>query len=133
MPAQQQQFYTYSGAPAVNLPNGAETLLATSKPVSSSYPSCTFSILFVCTVLLGAAATGIIFRIRQTSLTGTALAGYPVTLAAVASVTGAYTLAATDQPAGDVASFVYVLTANVQGGAAAGTGNNLYSSVTVAV
>lgn len=130
MPAPQQQYYNFV-AGSVALPNAAETVAATSRAVSSSYAACTFGILFVVTIATGAAATGVIFQVRRQSLTGTSIYG-PETIAQLASVSVRYTVALTDQQAGEVVNAVYVLTASIQGGAAAGAATNAYSSVTVA-
>lgn len=130
MPAPQQEYYNFA-AVGPSLTNAVETVAATTRGVSSSYANCVFAILFALTIAFGAGATGVILQVRRNSLTGTSVYG-PETIAATASVSLRYQVGLTDSIVGEVAGQVYVLTANVQGGAVAGTASNAFTSVTVA-
>lgn len=126
------QFTSFNAATgSTNLPNGVETIAVTTKPVSSSAPNCTFGLVFMGSVTVGAGATSILMQIRRQSLTGTSILG-PAGFAVTASTTGLFSVGFTDQPIGDGAGLLWVLTFSVTGGAAAGTLNLGYSSVTVA-
>jgi hypothetical protein len=87
--------------------------------------------VFVGVFAVGAAATSVTYNVRRGTLTGT-LVYTGAAIAVVASTSAPMIVACTDQQAGEVASQVYVLTANVAGGAAAGGLTQGFSSVTVA-
>lgn len=97
----------------------AETIIATTKPVSSPYQGALWSVEFAVDFLTGASVTGVTLRIRRDSLTGTAILTTAAIAAAASTQLPRQYVAATDQLTGDVAGQLWVLTV-VQ---AAATGN----------
>lgn len=131
MPAPQYALYNFNavgGAPV----NAVETVVATTRTVSSSYPGCTFAVEFVIEITPGTNTTAVTFRIRQTGLTGTAILTSPAIPATAAVVSPPFTFSATDAPAGEVAGMVYVLTCVQTAGSANGATANAFTKVTVA-
>jgi len=110
----------------------AETVVGTSKAVSSPYPGAVFTILFVLDFLTGAATTGLIYRIRRSTLTGTAVLTTPTIVAAAAAQDERQTVACTDQPTGEIASDVYVLTVAQIAATGNGQASNVFSAVGIA-
>lgn len=129
MPPPQVSSYNAVVSGAV-INNGVETVIATTKPVSSSFPGCQIAIRFSIEVTVGVGATGVTLRIRRDSLTGTAVFG-PAAFPCTASFTNPYTIEQIDSSPGDTASQVWVCTATIVGGAANGTNTFTFSSVLV--
>lgn len=131
MPASQQAYYNFvAGAQAVT--NAVETVVATARSVSSSYAGCIFAVEFVLDFLTGTGTTAVVWRIRQNSLTGTAILTTPGIAAAASTQLPRQYIAATDSIAGEVAGQQYVLTVVQTGGTSNGSATNAFSKITVA-
>lgn len=113
--------YEVDSQAATNIPNAAETVVATLTGVSSGAPGNKIDLTGTLNVLTGAASTTCTLRIRRgTDATGV-LVGQAAATPAAAAVSTDCAVSGTDLPAGELANQSYVLTAVVAGGAAAGT------------
>lgn len=131
MPAPQYSVYNFVAGSTAS-PNATEGIIATSRSVSSSYAGCVFAVEFDFDYLSGAGTTAVVYRIRQQSLTGTAIYTSPSIPLAASTQSPHIHIAATDAPTGEVASIVYVLTVIQTAGTGAGSATNAFSRVTVA-
>lgn len=129
MPASQYEYDAFA-AGNVATPNSAEGVVCTSRAVSSSYGGCSFGVAFAGLFTAGASTTSVTFRIRQASLTGTALLTAAGVTIAAAQVFPIY-FATVDGTLGDSTGALWVLTAQQAAGAAPGGLTNGYSSITV--
>lgn len=123
--------YPNFAAGSVAVVTTAETVVGTTGAVGSAYPGCTFSVEFLLDFLTGASVTGAIWRIRRSSLTGTAVLTSPTIAAAAATQLPRIYLAATDQIAGEVASQVWVVTVAQVAATGNGAATNVFSRVTI--
>jgi len=111
MPAPQRRFALAFGVGSA-IPDGTETVVASTPPVSTSFPGCCFLIEFDVSYQLGAAATGLQFFIRQTGIAGlTAVPAWIVGPIDTVGLNGNLAASAVDQRAQDAAGIVWVLTA----------------------
>jgi len=108
----------------------AETVVATTKAISSPYPGAIFAVEFGIDFLTGAGTTGVIWRIRQGSLTGTAVLTTPTIAAAASTQLPRAYLATVDGSQAEVASAVYVLTVAPVAATGNGSATNAFSRVT---
>lgn len=108
----------------------AETVVATSKAISSPYAGAIFAVEFVIDFLTGAATTGLVWRIRQNSLTGTAVLTTPTIAAAASTQLPRINLATVDGSQAEVASAVYVITVAAVAATGNGSATNAFSRVT---
>lgn len=131
MPAAQQSYYNFVAA-TVNVVTTAETVIATTRSVSSSYAGCVFSVKSMFDFLTGAAASAVTFRIRRDSLTGTAIFTSPAIAVAASTQLPRTIVAATDAPAGEVAGQLYVVTVAQTAATGNGTAQNAFTEITVA-
>lgn len=128
MPATQFEYDNFVAANQAT-GNATETVIATTKPVSSAYTGASFAIHFSGLFTAGTSTTSVTFKIREGSLTGTTIATY----AAVAITAGQSVLISFDAIDGnftDVAGQTWVLTAQQAAGAGAGGFVNGFSTVT---
>lgn len=131
MPAAQQAYYNFAAGP-IGPVTTAETVVGTTRGVSSSYPGCVFAIEVAFDLLTAASSSGYVVRIRRDSLTGSAVfTGPTIAVAASTQVARAHAQT-TDSPAGEVTSAVYVVTVAVAGSAANPSVTNIFTKVTVA-
>jgi len=131
MPAAQYEYDNFVAANAATA-NTAETVIATSRPVSSGYAGSSFGILFSGIFTAGASTTAVTFQIRRGSITGTSIynsGALTITAAQLVSVT----FPTVDNIVGEVAGQLWVLTAAQTAGTAPGGLTNGYSSITVPV
>lgn len=131
MPSAQQAYYNFASG-SVAVVTTAETVIGTSKSVSSSYAGCIFAVEFFADFLTGASVTGLIYRIRRDSVTGTAIVTTPTIASAASAQLPRLSLAATDSPVGEVASALYVLTVAQVAATGNGSATNVFGRVTVA-
>lgn len=131
MPAVQQEYMNFVTA---NVPTGnaTETVVCTTKPVSSAYAGCAFGIQFSGDFTVGASTTSLTWRIRQDSLTGTAIYTIAGAQGAAANVLPVF-FACIDTTRGETTGVVWVLTAQQAAGTAPGGLTNGWSSVVVPV
>lgn len=121
-------FAAAGGAPV----NAAETVVATTKPVSGPYAGAGYLIEFAGQLTPGTSTTSVVIRIRRDSLTGTQVAISPL-LTVVAAAPIALTFAATDLTLGDVAGQLWVVTMLQTAGAANGATANVVTKVSTPV
>ena len=127
MPVTQYNSFNFTAGPT-NCPNATETVIATTKAISSPFPNASYGILFAFGFTTGVGGTTLAVTIRRTSLTGTIVLG-PTSFIVVASASQQMTYGAVDAISGEFASGVWVITLNITGGAAAVSGQNIYSQV----
>jgi hypothetical protein len=108
----------------------AETVVGTSPKISSPYPGAIFAVEFVLDFLTGASVTGIIWRVRQTSLTGTVVFTSPTIAAAASTQLPRQSIATVDGTQAEVASAVYVLTVAQVAATGNGSATNVFARVT---
>lgn len=123
--------YNADNQAATNLPNNAETVICQLDGVNQGQPSNPIALQGVANVLGGAASTNVVLRIRRGTTVGGTLIGQPASTPNVAQSTDCV-VAGTDTSANEIANGSYVLTAQVQGGAAAGTVQGAHLSASVA-
>jgi hypothetical protein len=116
---------------AVSVVTTAETVVGTTRAVGSGYAGCVFSLEFMLDFLTGASVTGVTWRIRRDSVTGTAVLTGPVIAAAAATQLPRMAVAATDSITGEVASQIWVLTVVQTAATGNGSATNVFSRVTV--
>lgn len=109
----------------------AETVVGTTAAIGSAYAGCTFTVEFSLDFLTGTATTGLVYRIRRGSLTGTAVFTGPTSVAAASSQLPRPHFACTDQIVGEVASQLWVLTVAPVAATSNGSATNVFSRVTV--
>ena len=131
MPASQYEYDNFVAANAATA-NTAETVIATSRAVSSGYAGSSFGVLFNGIFTAGASTTAVRFQIRRGSLTGTSIYDSGLLTIAAAQLFNV-TFATVDNISGEVAGQLWVLTAAQTAGAAPGGLTNAYSSITVPV
>lgn len=131
MPAPQRRFA--QATPAVNgIPDGVETVIATTPAVSTSFPGCAFLIEFNVAYLLGDAATSARFLIRQDGIGGLgAVPEWNFGTFDALTLDGFIAASAVDQRAVDAANVVWVLTVTPVGDIVSVAGGT--ASVTVDV
>lgn len=132
MSNQAQVVYTNFAAGSVATPNATEGVICTSRAVASPFSGSSFSVEFGGVFTAGAGTTSVTFRIRQGSLTGTAILTAAGVLIAAAQVF-VVSFGTVDGTLADVAGQVWVLTAIQAAGAGAGGLINGYSKVTAGV
>lgn len=109
-------------AAGVNVPNAAETVVATLGGVSM--PSTGFRVILTGLVLLttGATTTAVVVRVREDSLTGPVVGSAETdTAIGAAGSTDPYPFVAIHSPAGELANKTYVVTVQQTGGSSNGT------------
>lgn len=131
MPAPQQSYYNFAAGPVTPV-TVAETVVGTTRGVSSSYAGCVFAIEASFDLLTATLSTGFVVRIRRDSLTGTAVFTGPTIAAAASAQLPRVTVQTTDTIAGEVAGQVYVVTVAVAGSSANPSVTNIFTKVTVA-
>lgn len=110
---------TVTASPA----DATETVIATLSGVSVTYPSDKVFISAVVNLTWQAAVTGVTFKIRRTSVSGTTVATMTDTPKAAADITAQSSpIAGIDSP-GDMANGTYVLTATCTAAGGASTVN----------
>lgn len=114
MPAPQRRFAQAVPDSGV-IADGVETVVATTPPVSSSFPGCCYLIEFNIGYALGDNATGLVFVLRRTGLQGDSTISWQINPLDTAGLSGAIACSAVDQFGTDAASIVWVLTANPAG------------------
>lgn len=131
MPAPQRRFA--AAVPASNsLDPNVEAVVATSPPVSTSFPGCVFLIEFQVAYALGSDATALLFKVRQTAIGGLAAApDWQISALDALSLDGVAAISAVDQRAIDAAGIVWVLTAKATDDSVQITGGT--ASVTIDV
>lgn len=97
--------------------NTAETVIATSPPISGGRSGLAVTIDATAAIVVGTGGTGVTYRVRRTGLTG-AQVGDAFSVAAAAGAVAPLGRYWIDTP-GDIASQVYVLTATQNGSATA--------------
>lgn len=109
--------------------NAVETVVGTSNVVGSAYANSIFVVEFELDFLTGATVTSVVYRIRRTNLTGTAVFTGPLIAAAAATQLPRGRYSCVDQIAGEVASAVWVLTVVQTAGTGNGSATNVFSHV----
>lgn len=128
MPAQQYQYQTFTVANQATA-NAAETVIATTRAVNSAFAGAQFGIRMGGLFTAGASTTSVTFRIRQSSLTGTAIltaAGVIIAAAQIVQVM----FEAVDGTVAESSGALWVLTATQAAGTAPGGLTNGITSVT---
>lgn len=131
MPAAQYEYDTFVAANQATA-NSAETIIATTRAVSSSYGGCSFAIQFGGLFTAGATTTSVTFKIRQDSITGAALRTDTNVLITAGQIV-LVNFNTIDSTRGDSTGAVWVLTAAQNAGTAPGGLTNGFTSVTVPV
>jgi hypothetical protein len=131
MPAAQFSYENFVAASQATA-NAAETVICTTRTVSSAYAGSAFGIVFSGSFLAGAGTTSVIFQIRETSLTGTSILTSGALSIGAAARFAVY-FACTDAIVGESSGAVWVLTAAQTAGTAPGGFTNGFSSVTTPV
>lgn len=131
MPSAQRRFAQAvpdSGA----IDSGVEAVVATTPPVSTSFPGCCFLIEFNVAYTLGGDGTRLDFVIRQTDVNGLSAAPlWLIDALDALSLSGVLAASAVDQRAIDAAGIIWVLTARPTGDTVDITGGT--ASVTIDV
>ena len=131
MPAAQWDYENFVAA-SVNTPNATEGVICTTRAVNSPYAGAQFGVKFAGVFLAGAGTTAVVFRIRQTGLTGATLLG-PETLSITAGQLFRVFFGVIDTTVAESSGAVWVLTATQTGGTGAGALSNGWTSVTTPV
>lgn len=130
MAAGQYDFYNFA-AGTVNVPTTTETVVGTTKSISTGYAGQIMLVQFTLEFTAGTGATSVIAKIERGSAAGgTAIRTSPSITVVAANIYN-WTFVATDQLTGDVAGQVYVLTLTQAAATGNGTAQNAASAVTV--
>lgn len=132
MTNQSQAVYANYVAAGPTATTTAETVIATTRSVSSPFAGSSFLVEFFGNLGIGAAATAATYKIRRDSLTGTTvLTSQPIGVSAGVRIV--FAQGVVDSLVGDVAGQLWVLTVTMTAATGNSTATDIWTRVTTGV